>query len=86
MQRLRLFFFLTGNVEEVRVLFYHIVVCGYMNSLSFLVPVISVWPEAFRRENGKYGKSSTVKFLGFGTLENFAVIINILELEKRIVL
>ena len=46
------FIFPTGTIEEVRVLFYHIVVCGYMNVTSFLIPVISVWPEVLRREDG----------------------------------
>ncbi|XP_052783577.1 uncharacterized protein LOC128219697 [Mya arenaria] len=34
-----------GNIERARVLFYHIVTCGYLNPNLLVVPIVSVWPE-----------------------------------------
>ena len=49
----KMFYIYIGNIEEVRVLYYHVVMCGYMQVTSFLIPIISVWPEVLRREDGK---------------------------------
>lgn len=63
--------FKAGNVEEVRVLCYHIVLCGYMNVTSFLVPIISVWPETLRREDDNdHGMIIVLEYLLMQMLTN----------------
>ena len=44
-------FAFTGDMEQVRVLFYHILSCGYLNAPMLAVCIAGVWPKVLYRED-----------------------------------